>query len=222
MEANQAATAQATKNSSVLKWLLIALAVSVAGFLICAFSIYSMATKTYNTYSLADEANNAKWAEVTNQYQRRSDLIPSLVATVQGEANFEKSTLTDVINARSKASSVQLTAEALKDPAAMQQFSQRQGDITTALQRMMSLTENYPNLKANQAFRDLHAQLEGTENRITVARNRYIEGVNTQNAIIRVFPGNVVAGFFNLHPRAQFTVENAAAISTAPKIEFSK
>jgi len=212
-----------TKQGYVLKpWhlLLGVLAVIVLFLVISCIGIANTVKGTYNSFNVADENTNAALAEITNMYKRRSGLVPALVATVQGEANFEKSTLTGVIEARAKANSIQLSPEALKDPEAMKQFSQRQGDFTNALSKLMMLTENYPNLKANQAFRDLHAQLEGTENRIAVARNRYIESVRKQNLIIRVFPGNIVAGFFQLQPRPQLTFGNDADLQNAPVVQF--
>ena len=176
----------------------------------------------YNDFQAKDEASNSAWAEVVNQYQRRADLIPSLVEVVKGYASHEKDTLVGVIEARSKASSVQLTPEALKDPEAMKRFNQAQGDLTTALSRLMVLTENYPNLKADQQFRDLQAEIEGTENRITVARNRYIQTIQSYNLMVRQFPTNLTAMMFSYQTKAQFTVENEKAISTAPKINFGK
>jgi len=141
------------------------------------FAALVLAGCGYNTFQSNDEQVKASWSEVVNQYQRRADLIPNLVNTVKGEAKFEQDTLTKVIEARSKATSIQATPELINDPAAFQKFQQAQGELTGALSRLMAVTENYPNLRANQAFRDLQAQLEGTENRITVARNRYIEAV---------------------------------------------
>ena len=141
----------------------------------------------YNTFQSGDEQVKASWSEVLNQYQRRADLIPNLVSTVKGEAKFEQDTLTKVIEARSRATSIQATPELINDPAAFQKFQQAQGELTGALSRLMVVAENYPNLKANQAFRDLQAQLEGTENRITVARNRYIKSVQEYNVTVRSF-----------------------------------
>ena len=178
------------------------------------------ALSTYNNYHTNVQALDALGSEIDNQYQRRSDLVNQLVATVQGEANFEKSTLTEVISARARANSIQLTPEALKDPEAMKQFSQRQGDFTNALSKLMMLTENYPNLKANAAFRDLRAELAGTENRIALARNRYINGVRTMNSAIVTFPSNIFANAFGLQLRPQLQFEDAAANKVAPKIDF--
>ncbi len=174
----------------------------------------------YNTFQSTDEQVKASWAEVLNQYQRRSDLIPNLVSTVKGEAKFEQDTLTKVIEARSKATSIQATPALINDPAAFQKFSQAQGELTGALSRLMVLTENYPSLKANQAFRDLQAQLEGTENRITVARNRYIQSVQAYNVAVRSFPSNLTAMVLGYQAKPSFTVENEKEISKPPTVGF--
>ena len=174
----------------------------------------------YNTFQSTDEQVKASWAEVINQYQRRADLVPNLVNTVKGEAAFEQDTLTKVIEARSKASSIQATPALVNDPAAFQKFTQAQGELSGALSRLMVLTENYPNLKANQAFRDLQAQLEGTENRITVARNRYIKSVQEYNVAVRSFPSNLTAMVFGYSQKPNFTVENEKEISKAPSVSF--
>ena len=174
----------------------------------------------YNTFQTTDEQVKAAWAEVVNQYQRRSDLIPNLVATVKGEAKFEQDTLTKVIEARSRATSIQAMPELINDPAAFQKFQQAQGELTGALSRLMVLTENYPSLRANQAFRDLQAQLEGTENRITVARNRYIQSVRDYNVAVRSFPSNLTAMVFGYKPKANFTVDNEKEISRPPSVSF--
>ena len=174
----------------------------------------------YNTFQTTDEQVKAGWAEVVNQYQRRADLIPNLVATVKGEAKFEQDTLTKVIEARSKATSIQATPELVNDPAAFQKFQQAQGELTGALSRLMVVSENYPNLRANQGFRDLSAQLEGTENRITVARNRYIKSVQDYNVTVRAFPSNLTAMVFGYKPKATFTVENEKEISRPPSVSF--
>ena len=184
------------------------------------YSVYSYAVHgVYDKVKLANLDADSKWAEVVNQYQRRADLIPNLVAIVGQAAGHEHSTLKDVIAARSRAGTVQLTPEALKDPQAMAQFSRVQGDITTALSRMMMLTENYPQLKVNENFLNVQAQLEGTENRITVARNRYIESVKTANIPLVTFWGGIFGGFFDLTERPQFTVDDVKSVSVAPKIE---
>ena len=174
----------------------------------------------YNTFQTTDEQVKAGWSEVVNQYQRRADLIPNLVATVKGEAKFEQDTLTKVIEARSKATSIQATPELVNDPAAFQKFQQAQGELTGALSRLMVVSENYPNLRANQGFRDLSAQLEGTENRITVARNRYIKSVQDYNVTVRAFPSNLTAMVFGYKPKATFTVENEKEISRPPSVSF--
>lgn len=176
----------------------------------------------YNDFQRLDEQSRSAWSEVLNQYQRRADLIPNIVATVKGEANFEQETLTRVIEARSKATSIQVTPETLNDPAAMQQFQAAQGELGSALSRLMVVVEQYPNLKANQGFSDLRVQLEGTENRITVARNRYIQAVQEYNVLARSFPTNLTAMVFGYAPKANFQVANEAAISTPPAVDFKK
>ena len=157
-----------------------------------------------------------------NQYQRRADLVPNLVATVKGEANFEQETLTRVIEARAKATSIQVTPETLNNPEAMQKFQAAQGELGSALSRLLVVSENYPALKANQGFADLRVQLEGTENRITVARNRYIKAVQEYNVLSRSFPSNLTAMVFGYKPKANFSVANEAAISAPPKVDFGK
>ncbi len=174
----------------------------------------------YNEFQRGDEAVKASWSEVVNQYQRRADLVPNLVSTVKAEANFEQSTLTKVVEARSKATSIQATPELINDPAAFQKFQAAQGELSGALSRLLVVSENYPNLKANQGFRDLQAQLEGTENRITVARNRYIKAVQDYNVTVRSFPSNLTAMVFSYKEKPNFTVENEKAISVAPKVDF--
>ncbi|HAJ14543.1 MAG: LemA family protein [Hydrogenophaga sp.] len=176
----------------------------------------------YNDFQRLDEQTRSAWSEVLNQYQRRADLIPNIVATVKGEANFEQETLTKVIEARARATSIQVTPEMLSDPAAMQQFQQAQGELGSALSRLMVVVEQYPNLKANQAFADLRVQLEGTENRITVARNRYIAAVQEYNVLSRSFPTNLTAMVFGYKPKEGFTVADEAAISTPPQVDFAK
>ena len=176
----------------------------------------------YNDFQRLDEQTRSAWSEVLNQYQRRADLIPNIVATVKGEANFEQETLTKVIEARARATSIQVTPEMLSDPAAMQQFQQAQGELGSALSRLMVVVEQYPNLKANQGFSDLRVQLEGTENRITVARNRYIVAVQEYNVLSRSFPTNLTAMVFGYKPKEGFTVADEAAISTPPQVDFAK
>ncbi len=174
----------------------------------------------YNTFQTTDEQVKAGWAEVVNQYQRRADLIPNLVKTVEAEAKFEQDTLTKVIEARSKATSIQATPELLNDPAAFQKFQQAQGELSGALSRLMVVSEQYPNLRANQGFRDLSAQLEGTENRIAVARNRYIKTVQDYNVTVRSFPSNLTAMMFGYNEKPTFTVENEGEIAKPPSVDF--
>ena len=174
----------------------------------------------YNAFQSLDEEAKASWSEVLNQYQRRADLVPNLVNVVKGYADHEKEVLTDVANARSKVGSMQITPELLNDPEAFARFQAAQGQMTGALSRLMAVAENYPNLKADQGFRDLQAQLEGTENRITVARNRYIETIKEYNVSVRSFPNNLTAMAFGYKTKPSFTVENEKAISKAPTVEF--
>lgn len=174
----------------------------------------------YNEIQSRDEAVKAAWAEVLSQYKRRADLIPNIVETVKGEADFERGTLTQVIEARAKATSIQATPELINDPAALARFQQAQGELSSALSRLMAVVENYPNLKANQGFQDLRTQLEGTENRITVARNRFIQATQSYNTLVRQFPVNLTAMVFGYKEKAQFAVENEAAIKDAPKVDF--
>lgn len=174
----------------------------------------------YNDFQRLDEQTKSAWSEVLNQYQRRADLVPNLVATVKGEANFEQSTLTQVIEARSKATAIQVTPETLNDPAAFERFQQAQGELGNALSRLLAVTENYPNLKANQGFQELRVQLEGTENRITVARNAYIKTVQDYNVLARQFPTNLTAKVFGYTVKPNFTVQNEAQISTPPTVDF--
>src|SRR5450830_880186 len=176
----------------------------------------------YNTFQTTDEQVKASWSEVINQYQRRAVLVPNLVNNVKGEAKFEQDTLTKVIEARSRATAIQATPELINDPASFQKFQQAQGELTGALSRLMAVSENYPTLKANQAFRDLQAQLEGTENRITVARNRYIKSVQEYNVTVRSFPSNLTAMVFGYKEKANFTVENEKEISKPPSISFDR
>jgi len=174
----------------------------------------------YNDFQRLDEQTKAAWSEVLNQYQRRADLIPNIVNTVKGEANFEQETLTRVIEARAKATSIQVTPETLNNPEAFNRFQQVQGELSSALSRLMAVSESYPNLKANQAFQDLRVQLEGTENRITVARNRYIKTVQEYNVLARSFPTNLTAMIFSYSVKPNFSVANEAAISAPPKVDF--
>ncbi len=174
----------------------------------------------YNQFQSLDEDSKASWSEVLNQYQRRADLVPNLVATVKGYAEHEEKVLTEVADARSKVGSMQVTADVLNDPEAFAKFQAAQSQLTGALSRLMAVSENYPNLKADQGFRDLQAQLEGTENRVTVARNRYIASVKDYNVAIRSFPSNLTAMMFGYKTKPSFTVENEKEISSAPKVEF--
>jgi LemA protein len=176
----------------------------------------------YNQFQTLDETVKGSWAEVLNQYQRRADLIPNIVATVKGEANFEQETLTKVVEARAKATSMQVTPETINNPEAFAKFQAAQGELSSALSRLLVVTENYPNLKANQGFQDLRVQLEGTENRITVARNKYIKTVADYNVLARQFPTNLTAMVFGYSVKPSFTVANEAQISTPPPVSFEK
>ena len=174
----------------------------------------------YNSIQTLDESVKAQWSEVLNQYQRRADLVPNLVNTVKGYAEQEKSVLLGVTEARAKVGSIQATPELINDPAAFQKFQQAQGELTQALKSLIAVTENYPTLKSDQNFRDLQSQLEGTENRITVARNRYIASVQEYNTTIRRFPVNLTAMIFKYSTKPNFAVENEAAISRPPVVDF--
>jgi len=174
----------------------------------------------YNTFQTGDEQIKASWSEVVNQYQRRADLIPNLVKTVQGFAAQEKEVLLGVTNARAKVGSIQATPELINNPEAFAKFQAAQGELSGALSRLLVVTENYPQLKSDANFRDLQAQLEGTENRIAVARNRYIKSVQDYNVTVRSFPANLTAMAFGYKTKPTFTVENEAEISKAPKVDF--
>jgi len=175
----------------------------------------------YNIFQTNDEQIKASWAEVLNQYQRRADLIPNLVNTVKGYAGHEKEVLLGVTEARAKVGGIQATPELINDPQAFAKFQAAQGELTSALSRLLVVTENYPQLKADQNFRDLQAQLEGTENRVTVARNRYIKAVQEYNIAVRSFPSNLTAMLFGYTVKPSFTVENEQAISHAPVVDFN-
>lgn len=175
----------------------------------------------YNDFQRLDEQTKTAWSEVLNQYQRRADLVPNIVASVKGEANFEQDTLTKVIEARSKATSIQATPELINNPEAFKQFQQAQGELSSALSRLMVVSERYPELKANQAFRDLRVTLEGTENRITVARNQYIQTVQNYNVLARSFPTNLTGMVFGYKAKPNFSVQNEAEISRPPTVDFS-
>ncbi len=183
-------------------------------------AVFALSGCGYNEFQRLDEQTQAAWSEVLNQYQRRADLIPNIVSTVKGEANFEQETLTRVIEARAKATSIQVSPETLNDPEAFNRFQQAQGELSSALSRLIAVSENYPNLKANQGFQDLRIQLEGTENRIAVARNRYIKAVQEYNVLARSFPTNLTAMVFGYKPKPNFNVANEAAISAPPKVDF--
>jgi len=186
-----------------------------------AFATVSLSGCGYNTMQTQDEQIKSAWSEVLNQYQRRADLIPNLVNTVKGYAAQESSVLLGVTEARAKVGSIQATPELVNDPAAFAKFQAAQGELSSALSRLLVVTENYPQLKSDQNFRDLQAQLEGTENRITVARNRYIQAVQNYNVTVRQFPGNLTAMIFGYKPKPNFTVENEAAISKPPAVDFA-
>ena len=174
----------------------------------------------YNTMQAGDQQIKASWAEVVNQYQRRADLIPNLVETVKGFAGQEQAVLLGVTNARAKVGSIQATPELVNDPQAFARFQQAQGELSSALARLMVVVERYPQLKSDQNFRDLQAQLEGTENRIAVARNRYIKSVQEYNTVVVQFPTNLTAMLFGFREKPQFTVGNQKNIITAPKVDF--
>ncbi len=195
-----------------MKWLL-----KMAAVLAAALALSGCG---YNDFQRLDEATKSAWSEVVNQYQRRADLIDNLVNTVKGETNFEQETLTRVIEARAKATSIQVTPETLNNPQAFQQFQAAQGELGSALSRLMVTVERYPDLKANKAFSELRVALEGTENRIAVARNRYIEAVQQYNVLARSFPTNLTGMVFGYKPKENFSVANEAAISNAPRVDF--
>ena len=176
----------------------------------------------YNAMQSRDEAVKAAWSEVVNQYQRRADLVPNLVNTVKGYATHEEEVFTKVTEARASVGKITITPEMLNDENAMKQFQAAQGELSSALSRLMAVSENYPNLKADGLFQNLQAQLEGTENRVTVARNRYIAAVQEYNILVRSFPQNLTAMMFGYKTKANFTVENEKAISTAPTVDFNK
>ena len=189
--------------------------------LICSAAV-GLSGCGYNDFQRLDETTKSAWSEVLNQYQRRADLVPNIVATVKGEAGFEQDTLTKVIEARAKATSIQVTPETLNNPEAFKKFQAAQGELGSALSRLMVVSEQYPNLKANKGFSDLRVQLEGTENRVTVARNRYIQSVQDYNVLARSFPSNLTAMVFSYAAKPNFTVQNEAAISAPPVVDFTK
>ena len=175
----------------------------------------------YNDFQRLDEQTKSAWSEVLNQYQRRADLVPNIVASVKGEASFEQDTLTKVIEARAKATSIQATPELINDPEACTKYQQAPGELSGAQSRLMVVAEQYPKLQANQGFRDLRVTLEGTENRITVARNQYIKTVQDYNVLARSFPTNLTGMVFGYKPKPNFTVQNEAEISRPPTVDFS-
>jgi LemA protein len=190
------------------------------GLLVCALFALLLSGCGYNTFQTTDEQVKAAWSEVLNQYQRRADLIPNLVATVKAYAQHESEVLTNVTEARARVGSIQATPELINDPAAFEKFQAAQGQLTSALSRLLVVSENYPQLKADANFRDLQAQLEGTENRITVARNRYIKSVQEYNVAVRTFPNNLTAMVLGYKEKPNFSVQNEAEISKAPKVDF--
>ena len=189
--------------------------------LLLVFAGLSLSGCGYNRFQQLDEDVKAQWSEVVNQYQRRADLVPNLVNVVKGYAAHEEQVLNEVAQARSKIGSIQATPALINDEAAFNKFLAAQNQMTGALSRLMAISENYPNLKADGLFRDLQAQLEGTENRVTVARGRYIDAVREYNVLTRSFPSNLTAMMFHYAPKANFTVQNEEAISTAPKVDFN-
>ena len=189
---------------------------------VALMSTFALSGCGYNQFQSLDEQTKSAWAEVLNQYQRRADLVPNIVATVKGEAAFEQDTLTKVVEARARATSMTVTPETLNNPEAFKKFQAAQGELGATLSRLLMVTENYPNLKANQGFQDLRVQLEGTENRITVARNRYIKTVQDYNVLARSFPNNLTAMVFGYGIKPNFTVENETQISKPPAVSFEK
>jgi LemA protein len=188
---------------------------------LAALATLSLTNCGYNTIQSNDEQVKSAWSEVLNQYQRRADLVPNLVNSVKGFAQQEKDVLLGVTNARAKVGSIQATPELINDAGAFAKFQQAQGELSSALSRLLAVSENYPQLKSDALFRDLMSQLEGTENRITVARNRYIKAVQDYNVGIRTFPNNLTAMVFGYKEKANFTVDNEKEISTAPKVDFN-
>jgi len=190
-------------------------------FVVLLVMVLSLSGCGYNTFQTTDEQVKASWAEVLNQYQRRADLVPNLVNTVKAYAAHERQVLTEVTNARARVGSIQATPALINDEAAFAKFMAAQSEMTSALARLLAVAENYPNLKADASFRDLQAQLEGTENRITVARNRYIQAVQNYNVAVRSFPTNLTAMVFGYETKPSFTVENERAIARPPTVDFS-
>ncbi|WP_392560903.1 LemA family protein [Orbus sturtevantii] len=176
---------------------------------------------SYNTIQSDDEKVTASWSEVINQYQRRADLVPNLVSTVKGYTDHEKNILIEVTEARAKVGSIQVNSDQLTDPIVMAKFQQAQQQLSSSLSRLLAVSENYPELKASSLYQDLMVQLEGTENRIAVARGRYIQAIQNYNSYIRRLPGKLIANYYDLASKAQFTVENEKQISTAPIVKFN-
>jgi LemA protein len=187
-----------------------------------ALATLTLSSCGYNEFQRLDEGVKAAWSEVINNYQRRADLIPNLVATVQGAADFEKSTLVELTNARASVSAIKATPELVNDPEAFAKFQAAQSQMTGALSRLLAVAENYPTLTATKEFGELRAELAGAENRITVARGRYIKAVEAYNVLARQFPSNLTAMLFGYKTKANFTVENEKAIAAPPKVDFSK
>jgi len=194
----------------------------VRPMLVACLAALALSGCGYNAFQQKDEEVKAAWADVLNNYQRRNDLIPNIVATVKGEASFEQETLTKVIEARARATSIQATPDLINDPEAFQKFQQAQGQLSGALSRLLVVAEQYPNLKANQAYQDLRVQLEGTENRIAVSRNRYIKAVADYNVLARSFPTNLTAMMFGYKVKPSFAPQNEAQISVPPTVNFDK
>ncbi len=195
---------------------------STTGAIAAIVVVLSLSGCGYNDLQRQDEQIKSAWSEVLNQYQRRADLVPNLVNTVKGYAAQEERVLTEVTNARASVGSIKATPELINDPAAFAKFQAAQGELQSALSRLLVVAENYPNLKSDQNFRDLQAQLEGTENRIAVARNRYIKSVQEYNVTVRSFPTNLTAMLFKMDAKPNFAVDNEKAIAAPPTVDFSK
>jgi LemA protein len=196
--------------------------VSTFGLIVAVAAVLSLSGCGYNDLQRQDEGVKSAWSEVLNQYQRRADLVPNLVNTVKGYASQEATVLTEVTNARASVGAIKATPELINDPAAFAKFQAAQGQLQSALSRLLVVAENYPNLKSDQNFRDLASQLEGTENRITVARNRYIKSVQEFNTTVRTFPTNLTAMLFKMDIKPNFAVDNEKAISAPPVVDFTK
>jgi len=196
--------------------------ISTLGLIAAMVAVLSLSGCGYNDLQRQDEGVKSAWSEVLNQYQRRADLVPNLVNTVKGYAAQEATVLTEVTNARANVGSIKATPELINDPAAFAKFQAAQGQLQSALSRLLVVAENYPNLKSDQNFRDLASQLEGTENRITVARNRYIKAVQEFNSTVRSFPTNLTAMLFKMDVKPNFSVDNEKAISAPPVVDFTK